>query len=360
MITSISKPLAQQIVDTIHDVCGYHINFMNTQGMIYASSNPDRIDTYHEIAHQAARTGNTIEVDSDDSFKGTSKGINIPIYHHKSIIAVVGITGSPAKVRRYAHLAERISGMLLHEQELSERHRTDEEKRLYIMQSLQSGSFDNPDYLEECLKEYSVDTSASYRALLLEINTRYNLVNISMLEQHVETLFSSLKFGMYSYIYPNRFIGIIRSDSYNADFYKLSLFADNHDKLARVAVGKETTFEKLCNSFRSAETALNSMAESEQSLAIFDNLTLEILLSDLNPGIISEYKEKVLSKLSQNDMEFLKIYFSENQSLQRTAEKLFLHKNTVQQRLNKISDISGFNPRRFTDAVCLYMGIAVS
>lgn len=165
---------------------------------------------------------------------------------------------------------------------------------------------------------------------------------------------------MTSYVYPNRFIGIISSDSYNSDFYKLSLFADNHDKLVKVAVGKETTLEKLCSSFRSAETALKSMTESGQSLAIFDNLTLEILLSDLKPEIISEYTEKVLSRLSQNDIEFLKVYYSENQSLQKTAEKLFLHKNTVQQRLNKISDISGYNPRKFTDAVCLYMGIAFS
>ena len=33
---------------------------------------------------------------------------------------------------------------------------------------------------------------------------------------------------------------------------------------------------------------------------------------------------------------FLQVYYNENMSLQRMAAKLFLHKNTVQQRLNKI------------------------
>ena len=47
MATTISKQLAQQIVDTIHDVCGYNINFINTQGIIFASNDPDRIETYH-------------------------------------------------------------------------------------------------------------------------------------------------------------------------------------------------------------------------------------------------------------------------------------------------------------------------
>lgn len=34
--------LAQQIVDTIHDVCGYDINFINPEGRIYASTDPER------------------------------------------------------------------------------------------------------------------------------------------------------------------------------------------------------------------------------------------------------------------------------------------------------------------------------
>ena len=78
MFLSISKTLAQQIVDTIHDVCQYHINFITTDGMIYASSDPSRIGTFHEIGKQVASTGKTIEVDSDNAYSGTHKGINIP------------------------------------------------------------------------------------------------------------------------------------------------------------------------------------------------------------------------------------------------------------------------------------------
>lgn len=360
MITSISRQLAQQIVDTIHDVCGYHINFMNKQGKIYASSNPERLDTYHEIARQVVITGKTIEVEKDNSYTGTNKGINIPIYHHKNVIAVVGISGEPENVRRYAHLAERISGMLLHEQELNEKHRTDDEKRLYIIQSLQNGNYDNPDYLKECLTEYHIDSSFSYRMILFEINTRYNLVNISLLEQHIETLFSSLKYSVYSYMYPNRFVGIVRSDIYDSEFYKLNLFTKNHEKLVNIAIGKEISFNKLHLSWQSAETALHSLKGTTNSIAIFDDLTLEILFSNVRNITLEEYSNKVLSKLSEKDLNLLKIYFRENLSLQQTAEILFLHKNTVQQRLNRISNTCGFNPRKFDEAVCLYLGIIAS
>ena len=43
MITQIGKQLATQIVDTVHDVCGHDINFINRNGIIYASTNTSRI-----------------------------------------------------------------------------------------------------------------------------------------------------------------------------------------------------------------------------------------------------------------------------------------------------------------------------
>ena len=39
MITHISHTLAQQIVNTIKDVCSYDINFINPSGTIIASTN---------------------------------------------------------------------------------------------------------------------------------------------------------------------------------------------------------------------------------------------------------------------------------------------------------------------------------
>ena len=83
MITHISHALAQQIVNTIKDVCSYDINFINPSGTIIASTNSARIGTFHEIGHQAALTGETIEVRADDNFHGTRMGINLPVYYNQ-------------------------------------------------------------------------------------------------------------------------------------------------------------------------------------------------------------------------------------------------------------------------------------
>lgn len=51
------KQLAQQIVTSIKDVCQQDINFINTKGIIFASTNPKRVGEFHEIGLKVAQTG---------------------------------------------------------------------------------------------------------------------------------------------------------------------------------------------------------------------------------------------------------------------------------------------------------------
>lgn len=54
-MAEISKKTAQQIVDSVKDVCGHDVNFIQPDGSILASTNPERVGTYHEIGHRAAQ-----------------------------------------------------------------------------------------------------------------------------------------------------------------------------------------------------------------------------------------------------------------------------------------------------------------
>lgn len=46
----IDRTLAAQVVNTVKDVCGRDVNFINQSGIIFASTDPERIGTFHEIA----------------------------------------------------------------------------------------------------------------------------------------------------------------------------------------------------------------------------------------------------------------------------------------------------------------------
>ena len=118
MLLSLSRQTAQKIVDAVKEVCGYDINFINNRGIIFASTDESRIGNFHEIGKKAIDMGETIEVESDDLFMGTHKGVNIPYRYNKEIIAVIGISGKSDEVRKYALLAQRITSLILKEHEI--------------------------------------------------------------------------------------------------------------------------------------------------------------------------------------------------------------------------------------------------
>ena len=360
MFLSISKTLAQQIVDTIHDVCQYHINFITTDGMIYASSDPSRIGTFHEIGKQVASTGKTIEVDSDNAYFGTHKGINIPIYYHREIVAIVGISGDVREVTRFAHLAERISHILLHEKELVAIHRSLDEKKLYVIQSLQSQELDKNLYFLDCLHTFHLNPSDIFRVVTIEVNTRYNLVNISLLEQDIQKFLASLNESVFAYIYPNKFIALIRNQTFQSHFEKFTQFANENQNIIQLALGMARPLENIKEAWDSSTIALDAIRNTKQTYALFDELSLEILLTGISSTHRVEFAKKLLKCLNKDDIQFLHTYYDEDMSLQNTASRLYLHKNTVQQRLNRIQDKTGLNPRKFKEANLFYLAIELN
>lgn len=360
MFLSISKTLAQQIVDTIHDVCQYHINFITTDGMIYASSDPSRIGTFHEIGKQVASTGKTIEVDSDNIYPGTHKGINIPIYYHREMVAIVGISGDIREVTRFAHLAERISHILLHEKELVAIHRSLDEKKLYIIQSLQSQGLDKNLYFLDCLHTFHLHPSDIFRVVTIEVNTRYNLVNISLLEQDIQRFLASLNESVFAYIYPNKFIALIRNQTFQSHFEKFTQFASENQNIIQLALGMARPLENIKEAWDSSTIALDAIRNTKQTYALFDELSLEILLTGISSTHSVEFTKKLLKGLNKDDIQFLHTYYDEDMSLQNTASRLYLHKNTVQQRLNRIQDKTGLNPRKFKEANLFYLAIELN
>ena len=77
----------------------------------------------------------------------------------------------------------------------------------------------------------------------------------------------------------------------------------------------------------------------------------------MSEGNREAYFQKTVSPLSEADLNLLSVYFEEGQSLAKTAERLFLHKNTLQYKLDGISRKCGLNPRKFQDAVLLYLAL---
>lgn len=354
----LDKSLAFQVVNTIKDTCGQDINFIDKQGMIFASTNADRIGTFHAIGHKAAQTEQTIEVFSDDDFPGTQKGINMPLYYHGSFLAVIGITGEPDQVRQYVHLADRITHLLIREKELNRLSRSLEDKKHFVIDALIRNEIADPDYLDTCLSDLQVNPETKKRLLIIQFQSSpdgHN--NSSSLEQKIIGLFGTLGITLYTFYYPNEYLAVLENSGKAALYQILADFTADCGALLSIAVGKKCQLFQLSLSYQSALTALKYCRSSENGIAFFDDMTLEILLSSISEQEKNAYLQKTISALSDEERNLLQTYFEANMSLLGTSQKLFLHKNTVQYKLNHIYQKCGLNPRVFKDAVLLYLAL---
>lgn len=355
----INKTLAQQIVDTVKDLCGQNVNFIDCSGTIFASTDKQRIGDFHEIGRQAAMSRKVIEVSESDRFTGTQKGVNLPICHNQEIIAVIGITGNPEEVRKFAQLAERITRLLIREKELDDYNRTEAEKKSHILRELIDQKEIHPDYLKENLKkwELSEDQPCHLIRLLLQNHSPSTASDsrdvVSGAEIH--QLFHTLDARLYTFLYPNQYLFVLEHSAFLQSRHILKAFAEKNNNSVFIGVGNAVPIRRLSQSAFEAESALQSLEYSENTYAEFSDLTLELILSCTSSKNREAYLKKTIQSLPQRDRELLETYFQCNMSLKETSEKTFLHKNTLQYRLNQIHRQCGYNPRCFQDAVILYL-----
>lgn len=107
---------------------------------------------------------------------------------------------------------------------------------------------------------------------------------------------------------------------------------------------------EICRSFQEARQALSlgRFRQPENGITCYEDLGVLKLLSHIRTEELDDFAQETLEALiaydSHNDTDLLRtleIYFQENESLPSAAEKLFIHANTLRNRLKKIESILG-------------------
>ena len=359
MPAQIQSPLAAQIVDTLKSICDHDINFIDPSGRILASTDPLRVGSFHEAGFHAAESGEIAVIRKDDPSGSVRRGINLPIRYHKETAAVIGITGDPDEVSRYAYLAQRITLLLLREHEIDLKDRNERAQVDYLVRAIINGESIHPDFRQEVLQRNGLSPgNEPWRCAVFRLDRRYNLSNLSMIEAKLFHAFDRMDFSLYTYRYPDEYVLFSDDAGLQKNLYILRELAEEYHELLKIGIGRKVSFPQLHQSYLAAGLAIQSL-NAGSNLSVFDDLDLEILLASASENARSVFLEKCLKDLTEEDLSILEIYFSEGQSLKKTADRLYLHVNTLQYRLNRIHERCGFRPQEFRDAVVLYTALKV-
>lgn len=152
-------------------------------------------------------------------------------------------------------------------------------------------------------------------------------------------------------------------------FNELAMSTNHDDYVMKVGVGNEyDDLRKIKHSYIEAELAVKSLGSQKDGELIkkYKNIGLYALLYGItNREILINYYTNQLGDIVEknkksNDVSELKIletYLNENCSITETAEKLFMHRNTLKYKINKIEKTLNCDFHNFDDCVRLKIAL---
>ncbi|WP_181728193.1 sugar diacid recognition domain-containing protein [Glutamicibacter soli] len=113
----LTHTVALRVVQTIAPRVDYPLNIMDERGIIIASSDPKRLGNPHPDALRALSENRTIVTAQADPVSGQLPGVNVPLYADGVVQGVVGVTGAPQEVASLAQLISLTVQLLLTQHE---------------------------------------------------------------------------------------------------------------------------------------------------------------------------------------------------------------------------------------------------
>ncbi|MER5181456.1 sugar diacid recognition domain-containing protein [Streptomyces sp. NPDC002896] len=114
---ALSPSLAQEIARDTSAVIGFNVLITDADGMVIGSGDAGRVGSFHEASVEVIRTQEpaTHNASQAQQLKGVRPGVTLPLVTDGQAVGTVGITGTPAQVRRFGLLVKRQTEILLRE-----------------------------------------------------------------------------------------------------------------------------------------------------------------------------------------------------------------------------------------------------
>lgn len=372
-IMKISKHTAQLIVDELREVINEHINFISTDGIIIYSTDTKRIATFHQAGLLCVKENRTVAVTNDDEYAGSKKGINMPLTFNGEIIAAIGITGEITVVNKYGAIIKKMTEILLKETYAQKILKQKRERVKYYLENLISKSeHDLADGTRLPGQTLPEGNPSIYDKFICIGKIGSGDIAIEQIDKLYEILENNLEAScLFSVFFNEIIIYSYQNTSATLSALLNSCCAEIADKIGYdFSFGVSEKFSDLQAAgrmYKEAEIAWRwgHLAQLDSNIFHYRHFDIELLLSSVPEETLKQYKKIILGRLAdKSEYDFyanlLKIYVQCNCSLSACAEKLFIHKNTVQYRLTKLHQLTGFNPQNIMDLIKLYLAFAIN
>ena len=123
---------------------------------------------------------------------------------------------------------------------------------------------------------------------------------------------------------------------------------------------------ELADAYKEAQTAIDvgKVFDTEKSIINYENLGIGRLIYQLPTTLceifLSEvFKKSSIDALDQETLFTINKFFENNLNVSETSRKLFVHRNTLVYRLEKIKKLTGLDLRQFDHAIIFKVALMV-
>jgi carbohydrate diacid regulator len=350
----VNPEFAQMIVNAAKEIVRKDINFIQLDGKVIASTDPLRVGTFHEAALQVKKRGGAVAVTDHHRLKGARKGMNYPVVIDGQLLGVIGISGDPEECEAFGFLLTKMTEVLIKEQMIASRDHSLDQIRSSVVRMLIFESEKQDGSLAELMQQLHYELEESVFVSLIHLHGMDHHPSLSA-SMHSTLLRQGMT--LFTYLFPNQYVVILNASQYNRAMQAWTSGFRSLPMHYTIGVGNVCRLEEVASSFRHARIALKYALMRQTHLCEYSTLDLEMIIENIGNDVRKDYVQKVIGGLSEEEIKLLTVYFKNNFSLNKSAEELYIHKNTLQYRLHKIAEKTGLDPRDYHHSVKLYLAL---
>jgi carbohydrate diacid regulator len=366
----LSTTFAMQMVEELSTILAQHINFIDKDGIIVASTDKNRIGSQHMGAKRLVEDNLPyLVIESDNEYSGSKQGVNLPIIVDEEIVGVIGITGERNVVEKYGEIIRKFTQMYIRDEHIKQT-RAQEEKMV-------SRFLENWLMHEHAVYEANFNDIA--QSLGIVLNQPRRILMASFVGQESEDMLH--KQGQLDQ--ATRYLKRALCDSHNTYSLRIGtrhvfLLLDAFDEQIKEKClkVKEAIFNAYAwdvrfgfdanahphihahDAYIQAKKALNAaMSMPTQPVLGYKDLHVELFVNEISPLVRQEFIEKMFQNMNEDEikeaLKLCEVLYAHNGSISQAASSLYIHKNTLQYKLNKLQEATGCDPRH-TQTIPLY------
>jgi len=387
--------VAQKIATSISDILGYGIIITNQYGIIIGASDKRRLNSLHEASLYVIKNNKPLSPKPGyiDHFKGTKPGITLPIELLGEIIGTIAVAGDRKKVEKLGHLVKKHAEILIREEIYIESRVLSQQAMQYFVQEILmlDSNVNNESVIRTRCYELGISLKPPFICIVIDLisfkeetgQSDNSSIHIASPELELQSLkvivleeiksIFNLQGDLSTYIGRDKIFVLHSTNSTNSEKTYENIVNQCTILLERLAtreveaifgvgtIGKrfldiKSSYEEACKVVNIGKKRVNS-----EKVLLAKDFLIEILLLNLNKGILRMIEREIKPIIKRNDWkeisETIKAWCESGFNKVSTAEAMFIHRNTLQYRLERIEETLKVDVKDYRKMLHLYLGI---